>query len=104
MKKKVYSSTIIYEIKRRSKDNPIFSKELERLFGVSDVKVRDAVHKARTVENIPIGADNKGYFMPRNRAEILHTVASLRSRAARCLEAAEGIEKHYTKNNQQELL
>ena len=104
MKKKVYSSTIIYEIKRRTKDNPIFSKELERLFGISDVKVRDAVHKARTKDELPIGAENKGYFLARNKSEILRTVASLRSRAMRCLEAADGIKKGYKDDNQQELL
>ena len=104
MKNKVYSSTIIYEIQRRTKDNPIFSKELERLFGVSDVKIRDVVHKARTIENIPICAGNTGYFMPRDMAEALRTIKSLRSRAKQNNEAAEGIEKHYTKNDQQELL
>tara|TARA_Y100000310_G_scaffold124006_1_gene122752 strand:+ start:646 stop:960 length:315 start_codon:yes stop_codon:yes gene_type:complete len=104
MKNKVYSSTIIYEIQRRTKDNPIFSKELERLFGVSDVKIRDVVHKARTIDNIPICAGNTGYFMPRDMAEALRTIKSLRSRAKQNNEAAEGIEKHYTKNDQQELL
>ena len=104
MKNKVHSSTIIYEIQRRSKKNPIFSKELERLFGVSDVKIRDAVHKARAKDELPIGAENKGYFLARNKSEILRTVASLRSRAMRCLEAADGIEKGYNQDNQQELL
>ena len=105
MKKKTYtSSSIIYEIQRRTKDNPIYSKELERLFGVSDVKVRDAVHKARTVENIPICSGNTGYFMPRDKSETLRTVASLRSRAKQNNEAADGIEKGYQDNNQQELL
>ena len=104
MKNKVHSSSIIYEIKRRTKDNPIFSKELERLFGVSDVKVRDAVHKARAKDELPIGAENKGYFYPRDKSEILRTVASLRSRAKRCLEAADGIEKHYQDKDQQRLL
>ena len=104
MAKKPHSSHIIHKIQSRTIDNPIYSKEIERSLGISDVSVRDAVHKARTIENIPIGAGNKGYFMPRSKAEIIHTVASLRSRAARCLEAADGIEKYYTKNDQQELL
>ena len=104
MKNKVYSSTIIYEIQRRTKDNPIFSKELERLFGVSDVKIRDVVHKARTIDNIPICAGNTGYFMPRDKAEALRTIKSLRSRASQNNEAADGIEKHYYKQDQQELL
>ena len=104
MKNKVHSSSIIYEIKRRTKDNPVYSKELERILGVSDVKIRDAVHEARAKNNIPIGSGDTGYFFPRDKSEILRTISSLRSRAKRCLEAADGIEKHYTKKNQQELL
>ena len=104
MKKKPHSSHIIHKIQTRTIDNPIFSKEIERSLAISDVLVRDAVHKARTVDNIPICAGNTGYFMPRDKAEALRTIKSLRSRAKQNLEAAEGIEKHYTKNTQQELL
>ena len=104
MAKKPHSSHIIHKIQSRTIDNPIYSKEIERSLGISDVSVRDAVHKARTIENIPICAGNTGYFMPRDRAEALRTVASLRSRAKQHNEAADGIEKHYTKNDQQELL
>ena len=104
MAKKPHSSHIIHKIQSRTKDNPIYSKEIERSLGISDVSVRDAVHKARTIDNIPICSGNTGYFMPRDRAEALRTVASLRSRAKQNNEAADGIEKHYTKNDQQELL
>ena len=104
MAKKPHSSHIIHKIQTRTIENPIFSKEIERSLAISDVAVRDAVHKARTVENIPICAGNTGYFMPRDKAEALRTIKSLRSRAKQNLEAAEGIEKHYTKNDQQELL
>ena len=104
MAKKPHSSHIIHKIQSRTIENPIYSKEIERSLGISDVAVRDAVHKARTVENIPICAGNTGYFMPRDKAEALRTIKSLRSRAKQNLEAAEGIEKHYTKNDQQELL
>ena len=104
MATKVHSSHIIHKIQTRTIDNPIYSKEIERSLAISDVSVRDAVHKARTIENIPICAGNKGYFMPRDRAEALRTIKSLRSRATQNMEAADGIEKHYTKNDQQELL
>ena len=43
---KTHSSHIIHKIKTRTVDNPIYSRELERSFGISDVAVRDAVHKA----------------------------------------------------------
>jgi len=88
----------------RNIENPIFSKEIERGLGISDVAVRDAVHKARTVENIPICSGNTGYFMPRDKAEALRTIKSLRSRASQNNEAANGIEKHYQKKDQQRLL
>ena len=101
---KTHSSHIIHKIKTRTVDNPIYSRELERSFGISDVAVRDAVHKARTIDNIPICAGNKGYFMPRDKAEALRTIKSLRSRANQNMEAADGIEKHYQDENQQRLL
>ena len=104
MAKKPHSSHIIHKIQSRNIENPIYSREIERSLGISDVSVRDAVHKARTIENIPVCAGNKGYFMPRDKAEALRTIKSLRSRAKQNLEAAEGIEKYYTKNDQQELL
>ena len=91
-------------IQSRDIDNPIYSKEIERRLGVNDVQVRDAVHRARVIDNIPLGSGSTGYFMPRDKSEILRTIKSLRSRAKQNLEAAEGIEKHYTKDNQQELL
>ena len=104
MKKKPHSSHIIHKIQTRTIENPIFSKEIERSLAISDVLVRDAVHKARTVENIPICAGNTGYFMPRDKAEALRTIKSLRSRAKQNNEAADGIEKHYTKDDQMRLL
>ena len=88
----------------RSIDNPIYSREIERSLGISDVAVRDAVHKARTIDNIPICSGNTGYFMPRDKAEALRSIQSLRSRAKQNNEAADGIEKHYQNENQQRLL
>ena len=102
--KKPHSSHIIHKIQTRTIDNPIYSKEIERSLSISDVSVRDAVHKARAIDNIPIGSGDKGYFYPRDKSEILRTVASLRSRAKRCLEAADGIEKYYEDKDQQRLL
>ena len=91
-------------IQSRNADNPIYSPEIERRLGVGGVQVRDAVHRARTTDNLPICSGSKGYFMPREKAEALRTIASLRSRAARCLEAADGIENHYNKDSQISLL
>ena len=104
MAKKPHSSHIIHKIQTRTIDNPIYSKEIERSLSISDVTVRDAVHKARTIDNIPICAGHTGYFMPRDKAEALRTIKSLRSRAKQNIEAAEGIEKYYQDENQQRLL
>ena len=101
---KVSPIHIIHMIQERNADNPIYSAEIERRLGVNGVYVRDAVHKARTVENIPICAGQKGYFMPRDRAEAIRTIASLRSRAKQNLEAADGIDKFYKKEDQMRLL
>ena len=92
---KVSPIHIIHMIQERNADNPIYSAEIERRLGVNGVHVRDAVHKARTIENIPICAGQKGYFMPRYKAEALRTIKSLRSRAKQLVEAANGIEEYY---------
>ena len=82
---------IIHMIQERNSNNPIYSAEIERRLGVNGVNVRDAVHKARTTDPIiPICSGSKGYYMPRDKAETFRTIASLRSRAKRCLEAAAG--------------
>ena len=91
-------------IQGRDADNPIYSAEIERRLGISGVIVRDIVHRARTEQNIPICAESKGYFMPRDKAEALRTIKSLKSRAKQNNEAAEGIEKHYNKDDQIRLL
>ena len=101
---KVSPIHIIHMIQERNADNPIYSAEIERRLGVNGVHVRDAVHKARTIENIPICAGSKGYFMPRDRAEAIRTIASLRSRAKQNLEAADGIDQFYKEEDQMRLL
>ena len=104
MKKKPNSIHVIHMIRSRDVENPIYSPEIERRLGISGVVVRDAVHRARTIDNIPICAGSKGYYMPRDKAEALRTIKSLRSRAKQNMEAADGIEKHYQSEQQQRLL
>ena len=95
---------VIAMIYNKTKDKPIFSSEIERSLGISGVIIRDIVHRARTEQNIPICAESKGYFMPRDKVEALRTIKSLRSRASQNNEAANGIEKHYQDKDQQRLL
>ena len=104
MKRKPNSIHIIHMIQSRDIDNPIYSKEIERRLGVNDVQVRDAVHRARVIDNIPLGSGSTGYFMPRDRAEAIRTIASLRSRAKQNLEAADGIDQFYKEEDQMRLL
>ena len=95
---------VIAMIHERSKGNPILSRDIERRLGISGVIVREVVHKARTEENIPICAESNGYFMPSHKVDAERTIRSLRSRAKQLVEAANGIEAHYNKDNQMRLL
>ena len=95
---------VIAMIYNKTKNNPILSAEIERRLDISGGVVRDIVHRARTEQDIPICAESKGYFMPRDKVEALRTIKSLRSRANQNNEAADGIEKHYNINSQQRLI
>ena len=98
------TSHVIGMIEKRKVNDPILSKELEQRAGVSGVKIREIIHRARTEWNMPICAENRGYFMPSNKIEADRTIRSLLSRAKQLREAAEGKEKHYMKDKQRRLL
>jgi len=98
------TSHVIGMIEKRKVNDPILSKELEQRAGVSGVKIREIIHRARTEWNMPICAENRGYFMPSNKIEADRTIRSLLSRAKQLREAAEGMEKHYMKDKQMRLL
>ena len=95
---------IIGMIEERKAENPILSRDLEQRAGVSGVKIREIIHKARTLWDMPICAERKGYFLPSNKIEAERTIRSLKSRAKQLITAAEGIEKHYNKDNQMRLI
>ena len=98
------TSHVIGMIEERKITNPILSRDLEKRAGVKGAKIREIIHRARTEWNMPICAESKGYFMPSNKTEADRTMRSLRSRAKQLIEAADGIEKHYNKENQMRLL
>ena len=98
------SMYIIDIIKKRTVNNPVLSRDIEQKVGVSGVKVREVIHKARTEWDIPICAESKGYFMPINKLEAERTIRSLKSRAKQLIEASKGIEEHYVKDDQMRLL
>ena len=95
---------IIGMIEERGYTNPILSRDLEKRAGVSGVKIREIIHRARTEWNLPICAESKGYFFASNKIEADRTARSLRSRAKQLIQAAEGIESHYNKESQMRLL
>jgi len=73
-------------------NNPIKSKTLERLYGISGTTVREIVHYQRTKYRHPIASDANGYYMARNQDELQHTIAQLRSRVKRINEVATALE------------
>lgn len=93
-------NTVLYTIKSYTKENPIKSREIKAKLGYSDVKIREAVHELRTVDNFPICSGSKGYFYALDISEARHTINHLRSRAREMFEAAEGMEKAFEKDNQ----
>lgn len=99
-----YNPHVIAMIKTRKSSNPIKSSEIENRIGISGVTVREIIHKARTIENIPICSSSRGYYIASNKIEADETIRQLRSRAKQMVEAAEGMEKHYNNDNQMRLI
>jgi len=54
--------------------------------------VRELVNHARSI-GLPIGGDGQGYYYATNSAELVPTIADLKSRIARISQALHGIEK-----------
>ena len=104
MNKESIKLAIHHKIKQHSIYEPIYSKDLESMFAISGVAIREAVHTLRSEDNIPICSGRDGYFYPQSKAEANHTINQLKSRAKQCFEAAKGIEEHYIKDNQITLL
>ena len=98
-----YNPHVIMMIKGRTSNNPIKSSEIERKLHIAGVTVREIVHRARTVDNLPVCSDSKGYYFPMNKSEADRTIRQLRSRAKQLVEAANGIEEYYITDNQKEL-
>jgi len=72
--------------------NPIKSKVLEKLYGISGTTVREIIHHQRTEYNHPIASDANGYYMARSSDELQHTIAQLRSRVKHINAAATALE------------
>ena len=99
-----FNPYVIAMIQERTSVNPIKSSEIERRLSISGVTVRQIIHDARTHDNVPICSDSKGYYIASNKIEADATIRQLLSRAKQLRDAAEGMEKHYNKDNQMRLI
>ena len=94
---------ILIDIKQTDINKPVKSNILERRYGVSGSTIREAIHSLRVTEKEPICSDAKGYFYPRDKMEINHTIAQLRSRVKEINEVANAIEEYFVSESQQGL-
>ena len=94
---------ILMDIKKSNINEPIKSKVLERRYGVSGSTIRQAIHHLRVVDKEPICSDANGYFFPRDKFEISHTIAQLRSRVREINDVANSIEAYFSMESQQGL-
>ena len=72
--------TIIAMIRTRNASNPIKSKEIEQIYGISGAAVREIVHDAR-IAGHAIGSSGDGYFECKTFAEWEKTRDHLHGRA-----------------------
>ncbi len=94
---------ILMDIKRGTMDLPVKSKTLERRYGVGGATIREAIHHLRVVDKEPICSDSSGYWFPKNKFELGHTIAQLRSRVKKINEVANALEHYYITEGQQGL-
>ena len=73
------ASQILVAIRYRTKENPVFSAELERAFGMTGAEVRNLIRELRR-EGHPI-ANDKGYYYAKSYEEFKPTLDDLEHRA-----------------------
>jgi len=56
------------------------------------------------MSHYPIAGESDGYFMARNKSELGHTIASLKSRGSKIFEVADALEECFNEVEQLELL
>lgn len=74
----------------RGKENPISSKRLERMSGVSGRTIRKYVHRLRQ-EGKPICSDQNGYYYAEEQQEVNETVSRLNEFITRIGNARTGL-------------
>lgn len=89
-------------IKHRTKDNPIYSAEIERRLEIAGTQVRDLIRELRR-EGKPIANSHKGYFWAATYEEIEPTLTDLNSRAISLHETISGLKKIFIEQSQLKL-
>lgn len=87
-----YKTRVKQIIKLYSIDNKILGRHLVEKLEIPGEKIRVAINKLRC-EGVPIGSDEFGYFMARNKEELIHTKRQLKSRSNKIGKALKGLEK-----------
>ena len=72
--------------------NRITSAELNRLTNIKGSTIRQIVNNSRA-NFVPIGSDDKGYFIAETPDELNHTIAQINSRIHKMIQAREGLKK-----------
>lgn len=82
----------IVELIPKGEGNRITSGEITRLTKLNGATIRKAVNDARS-GFVPIGSDDKGYFIAETPEELNHTIAQINSRVHMMIRAREGLKK-----------
>tara|TARA_Y100000034_G_C6570908_1_gene247425 strand:+ start:98 stop:409 length:312 start_codon:yes stop_codon:yes gene_type:complete len=84
-------------------DKPIYSGQLEKIYDISGITVRNIVRQLRR-EGHPIASGSNGYYYARYKTELVSTINNLRSRANDLLKTANILEAAYTHKSGQTTL
>ena len=75
----VNESYILGAIQYRTSERPISSTEIESVFNFKDSEVRKYVQRLRD-KRIPIASNHKGYYIAKNKSELVEYLARYNSR------------------------
>jgi len=85
------TETILRIIGEHNSDDRITSRTLEGKTSLCGADIRSIIHGLR-LSHHPIAGEGDGYFMARDKFELGHTIASLRSRGSKIFEVANALE------------
>ena len=97
------TETLLRIISEYDTDNRITSNVLGRKTSFCGKEVRTIIHELR-MSHYPIAGESDGYFMARNKSELGHTIASLKSRGSKIFEVADALEECFNEVEQLKLL